>query len=125
MMASIYLSWRFQHGRKFGPYGMSQGTYLGPVRVEDDLVYSKADGSCLGMLVRRAEIPKEPKPRNTNAEAAIRSKFYLPMLTHQNINDLKFELPQFSDEAIDAAVADLVKKGVLERVAKGNYRMVA
>ena len=123
-MASVYLTYRLRNGKKHGPYGMSGSSYLGPVRVEDDLVFSEVDNSCLGQLVRRAEIPKEPKPRFTNIESAIRSKFYIPLLTHQNESDLKFELSQFSDEAIDEAISDLVRKGVLEQVALGNYRMV-
>ena len=124
MAASIYLTYRFRNGKKHGPYAMNGTHYLGPARVEDDLVFSKVDGSCLGQLVRRAEIPKDAKPRFTNIEAAIRSTFYIVGLTHQNVNDLKFELPQFSDEAIDAAISVLVKKGVLEQVCPENYRMM-
>lgn len=125
MAASIYLTYRFRNGRKIGPFGMSDGSYLGPVRVEDDLVYSKADGSCLGMLVRRVEIPpKEDTPHFADIESAIKSKFYLPMLTHQNIDDIVCELqPQFSGKAVEKAVADLVRRNILQVVAKDNYRM--
>ena len=122
---SIYLTYRLRNGKKHGPYGMSGSNYLGPVRVEDDLVFSKVDGSCLGSVVRRAEIPpKEPKPRFTSVETAIRSKFYIVGLTHQNVNDLKFELPEFSDEAIDAVLSDLVRRNILQVVVRGNYRRI-
>lgn len=59
-LMSIYLSYRFRKGRRVGPYGNRGPHYLGHVTVKGDLVYSDIDGSCLGMLVRRAEVPKEP-----------------------------------------------------------------
>ena len=125
----VYLTYRWRNGKKHGPYGMSGRKYLGPVTVEDDLVYSKIDGSCLGQLTRRAEIPKETakvsESRFIDIKAAIRSLFCIPLLTHQNIDDIKFELrSQFSGEAVEEAILDLERKGILKRVSLGNYRMV-
>lgn len=122
---AIHLTFRLKNGKKHGPYGMSGKSYLGPVTVIDDLVYSKIDGSCLGSLVRRSEIPKETESPFTDIETAIRRLFYLPRFTHQNIADIKSELgPQFSSKSVDVAISDLVSKGILECVCPGNYRMV-
>lgn len=124
---SIYLTYRLRNGKRHGPYGMSGREYLGLVTVKDDLVYSQVDGSCLGQLSRRADIPKEKVSRSrlTDVETAIRSLFDLPPLSLRNINDIKFELQsQFSDKVIDTAISNLMRKGILECVCPGNYRMM-
>jgi hypothetical protein len=42
-----------------------------------------------------------------------------------NIDDMKGELAlQFSGEAVEQAVTELVRRGLLEQVAPGNYRRV-
>lgn len=124
---SIYLTYRLRNGKRHGPYGMSGREYLGPVTVKDDLVYSQVDGSCLGTLVRRSEIPKKVVSESpfTDVETAVRSLFYMQHFTVQNIDDIKFELQlQFSSELVEAAVAGLVSEGLLELVCPGNYRRV-
>ena len=118
---SIYLTYRLRNGKRHGPYGMNGNQYLGAVTVKDDLVFSKVDGSCLGALVRRTEIPKQPE--RASVESAIRELFYVPLFTVQNIEDIRDGCP-FNADAVDAAVATLVGRGVLERVCEGNYRMV-
>lgn len=123
---SIYLTYRLRNGKRHGPYAMSGNQYLGAVTVQGQDVFLKSNGKFVGQLIRKAEIPKGTDSPFTDIEIAIRNLFDLPLLTLLNIIDLKIELePQFSGKAIDAAVADLVKKGILEQVAKGNYRMVA
>ena len=124
---SIYLTYRLRNGKRHGPYGMSGREYLGLVTVKDDLVYSQVDGSCLGQLSRRADIPKEEVSRSrlTDIETAIRSLFCVLFLSHRNVDDIKSDLElQFSGKAIDEAISDLVRRGILERISPGNYRMV-
>ncbi len=72
-------------------------------------------------------IPKETEdlPHHADIETAIRRLFFMPNFVLQNIDDMKGELrPQFSGDAVEQAVAELVRKGILERVCSGNYRRI-
>jgi len=118
-MAAIRLIYRLRCGKRHGPYGVSDGQYLGAVTVQDRNVFRKSNGEFVGQL------PEVSEPRVIDIKTAIRDMFYFPRLTHQNIEDIKLELQsRFSGESVERAVADMVRKGILQRVCPGNYRTV-
>lgn len=67
----------------------------------------------------------EDPPRHADIETAIRRLFFMPKFSLQNIDNMKDELaPQFSAASVEQAVAELVRRGILERVCIGNYRRI-